>query len=331
MTDRLRGDTAGRPLALIKGAGDLATGVALRLHRAGFAVVMTEIAFPTPVRRTVAFAEAVYRCRAVVEGVEAMKAGDAEEAQRLLAQGLIPVVVDPQAVVRRELRPSLLVDAIVAKRNLGTRITDAPAVVALGPGFVAGRDVHTVIETKRGHSLGRVITQGHALSNTGVPGNVGGFTAERVLRSPCAGVFRAAAEIGDIVQAGQEVGHVDDAPVRSRLDGVLRGVLWSGIGVTAGFKVGDVDPRAERDHCFLVSDKALAIAGGVLEAACMLLGGVRFRLAGSCITSSGQEVVRRRQTGTRADRCGNDLPLCTSETSAAVTPQTGRPKFEGGM
>jgi len=269
-------DDADRPTALVKGAGDLATGVALRLLRSGFAVVMTEIERPTVVRRTVAFAEAVYEGRAVVEGIEGVKVEGAGRIDDVLARGAIPVVVDPQAGVRADIRPALLVDAIVAKRNLGTRIDDAPAVVALGPGFVAGRDAHAVIETRRGHRLGRVIWEGEALPNTGVPGEVGGFTEERVLRAPGAGVFRGVREIGDGVSSGETVGHVGDLPVRARIDGVLRGLLRSGLEVSAGFKLGDVDPRAQREHCFQVSDKALAIAGGVLEAACALLGGVRF-------------------------------------------------------
>jgi len=269
-------DDVGRPVALIKGAGDLATGVALRLFASGFAVVMTEIERPTVVRRSVAFAEAVYEGRAVVEEVEGVRVEAADQIAAVLAGGAIPVMVDPTAALRRELEPVVLVDAIVAKRNLGTRIDDAPAVIALGPGFVAGRDVHAVIETKRGHSLGSVIYEGTALPNTGVPGDVGGFSEERVLRSPGEGVFGAEREIGDRVGRDEVVGHVGDLPVRSRLDGVLRGVLRSGLEVSSGVKLGDVDPRAQPEHCFTVSDKAKAIAGGVLEAACSLLGGVRF-------------------------------------------------------
>lgn len=265
-----------RPLALIKGAGDLATGVGLRLHRAGFGVVMTEIAQPTPVRRTVAFAEAVYDGAAVVEGVEAVLAEDRHDVETVLRSGKIPVLVDPKAVCREWLQPLVLVDAIIAKRNLGTTIGDAPAVIALGPGFVAGRDCHAVVETMRGHTLGRVLWEGEALPNTGVPGEIGGKGAERVLRAPGPGVFRATAEIGDQVVKGQVVGYVGDLPLVSNLDGVLRGLLRSGLEVTQGFKMGDVDPRAERANCFTASDKSLAIAGGVLEAACALLGGVRF-------------------------------------------------------
>jgi xanthine dehydrogenase accessory factor len=265
-----------RPVALVKGAGDLATGVAIRLHRAGFAVAMTEILHPTAVRRTVAFAEVVSDGRAVVEGIEGVLAVDGGAVRELLEAGKIAVIVDPVAAIRLEIAPLLVVDAVMAKRNLGTTLGDAPAVVALGPGFTAGVDAHAVVETGRGHTLGRVITRGQALPDTGVPGEVGGFGEERVLRSPAAGVFEGESEIGAAVAQGEVVGRVGDVRVRAGLDGVLRGLLRSGIEVTPGFKLGDVDPRATRDHCFLVSDKALAVAGGVLEAACALLGGVRF-------------------------------------------------------
>jgi xanthine dehydrogenase accessory factor len=248
----------------------------MRLHRAGFAVALTEIARPTVVRRTVAFAEAVYEGRAIVEGIEAVKVDDPDQAEDVLGRGLIPVIVDPETRALQSLRPALLVDAIVAKRNLGTRITDAPAVIALGPGFRAGRDAHAVIETKRGHRLGRVITAGEAARNTGRPGEVGGYTVERLLRAPAAGVFRSELRIGATVGAGDIVGYVDDVPVAAQLDGMLRGLLHPGLEVTAGLKLGDIDARARPEDCFVVSDKALAVAGGVLEAACALLGGVHF-------------------------------------------------------
>ena len=267
---------ASRPLALVKGAGDLATGVGLRLFRSGFDVVMTDIAAPTPVRRTVAFAEAVWDGEAVVEGVTGVRVATAAEATRALAERRIPVLVDPEAAVRAELRPLVVVDAIVAKRNLGTRMSDAQAVIALGPGFVAGVDVHAVIETMRGHTLGRVILEGEAIPNTGVPGEIGGRGAERVLRAPVTGRFEPIAVIGDRVKAGDVVARVGGEPVAASIDGVLRGLLRAGLEVTPGFKVGDVDPRAEPSHCFTVSDKALAVGGGVLEAAAHLLGGIRF-------------------------------------------------------
>ncbi len=261
---------------MIKGAGDLATGVALCLHRAGFAVAMTELARPTAVRRTVAFAQAVYDGNTSVEGTDAVRVElvDIEDA---FAQGSIPVVVAEDASQVVEIvNPALLVDAIVAKRNLGTRITDAPAVVALGPGFLAGRDAHAVIETKRGHDLGRVLLQGSAQANTSVPGEVGGFSWQRVVRSSTSGTFRAVARIGDIVTTADTIGYVDEEPIGVELDGVLRGLLCSGLHVTPGYKLGDVDPRGDKSRCFTVSDKARAIGGGVLEAACALLGGVRF-------------------------------------------------------
>jgi xanthine dehydrogenase accessory factor len=269
-----RASFAARPTVLIRGAGDLATGVAVRFVRSGFPVAMTEIEEPTVVRRTVAFAEAMYRGTFRVEGIEGVRVVDRRLIPALLRRRAVPVILDPAGDVRTELRPAVLVDAIMAKRNLGTRMDHAPLVVALGPGFVAGLDAHAVIETKRGHSLGRVITGGEALPNTGCPGDVGGFTEERLLRAPVAGVFRGAHHIGDLVRRHEVVGHVGDVPVCSRLDGLVRGLLHSGLTVEQGAKLGDVDARAEREDCFLVSDKALAIGGGVLEAVCAFLAGV---------------------------------------------------------
>ena len=176
------------------------------------------------------------------------------------------MIVDPEGASIRRLRPHVVVDAIMAKRNTGTHITDAPVVVALGPGFTAGVDCHAVIETNRGHNLGRVILEGSAEPNTGVPGTVGGESARRVLRAPTEGTFRAVRAIGDRVQEGEVVAYVDDAPVRSQLNGVLRGLLHDGFRVHRGMKVGDVDPRGVVAHCFTISDKALAIGGGVVEA-----------------------------------------------------------------
>jgi xanthine dehydrogenase accessory factor len=228
------------------------------------------------VRRTVAFSEAVYDGQVSVEGVRATLAEDVAGVRRLIEEGEIAVVVDPETTVLHDLSPVLLVDAIVAKRNLGTAAGDARAVIALGPGFLAGRDAHAVIETCRGHSLGRVITEGTALPDTGVPGEIGGRTTERVLRAPSDGILVSDLDIGAQVDPGDVVARVGGEDVRTPIGGVLRGLLRPGIRVSAGMKLGDGDPRASRDHCALVSDKALAIAGGVLEAACALLGGVRF-------------------------------------------------------
>lgn len=264
-----------KALAVVKGAGDLATGVACRLQRVGFQVLMTEVAQPTVIRRTVAFAEAVHEGRCEVEGIEAVLVADAASARAAFDRSSVAVLVDPEARAAVEMRPALLVDAIIAKRNLGTRIGDARAVVALGPGFRAGVDAHAVVETMRGHDLGRVLWHGEALANTGIPGEIGGHGAERVLRSPKAGIFTGVREIGDRVEPGDQIGEVDGEPVFTTIGGVLRGILRTGLPVTPGFKVGDVDPRAAREHCFTVSDKALAVAGGVLEAAGVLLGGFR--------------------------------------------------------
>jgi len=259
-------DLSSHPI-LIKGAGDLATGVALRLWRAGFPVVMTEVAAPLAVRRTVAFAQAVYDGRWVVEGVTAQRA-TVEQSPALLAAGIIPVLVDPAAACRAALQPAVIVDAIMAKQNTGTQRTDAPLVVALGPGFTAGDDCHAVIETQRGHYLGRVIWEGAAIPNTGAPGDLPGVggKASRVLRAPAAGHVQPQFAIGDRVPAGAIIATIGAAEIRAPFAGVLRGLIHPAVAVPAGLKIGDLDPRADRNYCFTVSDKALAIGGGVIEA-----------------------------------------------------------------
>jgi xanthine dehydrogenase accessory factor len=256
-------------LVLVRGGGDLATGTILRLSRAGFLVAVLETAAPTAVRRTVALSEAVYAGRAQVEDLRALRVADARELLRGIGPGLVPVLVDPQCLSLDLIRPQALVDAIVAKRNLGTGPGMAPIVVALGPGFQAGTDAHAVIETNRGHDLGRVIWRGAAEPDTGRPGDIGGFGLERVLRAPAAGIFRALCEIGDSVKAGEPLFAVEGAErraVSSNIDGVVRGLLPEGFEVWEGLKAADVDPRARRENCFSVSDKARAIGGGVLEA-----------------------------------------------------------------
>jgi xanthine dehydrogenase accessory factor len=254
-----------KQLVIIKGAGDLATGVAHRLFRSGFQVVMTELPQPTVIRRTVAFADAVFSGEAAVEGVTAVKT-EAAEVLQVLSRGNIPVVVDPAGLIIKELKPWAVVDAILAKKNTGTKLTDAPIVVGVGPGFTAGGDVHLVVETARGHYLGRVIEQGGTLPDSGVPGDIGGFTSERILRAPQSGVFTAALSITGTVAAGDIVGYVDGCPVEAGLAGVLRGLLHDGLRVAAGMKIGDIDPRGKADYCYSISDKARAIGGGVLEA-----------------------------------------------------------------
>lgn len=254
-------------LIVIKGAGDIATGIALRLWHSGLKLVMTDLPEPTSIRRTVCFSEAIRLGETKVEDVTAVCAKTPQEALEILAARKIPVLPDPEANCIAVLRPQAVVDAILAKENLGTAITDAPVVIGVGPGFTAGEDCHAVVETKRGHYLGRVIHKGSAIPNTGVPGVIAGHADDRVLRAPCAGIFTPVKAIGDRVRAGEVAATVDGTPMLCTIDGILRGLLPSGTPVFAGMKSGDIDPRPEAyDHCFLASEKALAVGGGVLEA-----------------------------------------------------------------
>lgn len=250
---------------VIKGAGDLASGVAHRLWYAGFDVIMLELPEPLVVRRTVAFATAVLQESVEIEGVQARLCDDPVEVADLLRQRIIPVIVDPQGVTVATVKPMLLVDAIMAKRNSGTRINDAPLVVGLGPGFTAGENVHAVVETKRGHTLGKVIYRGSAAPDTGVPGEIQGVSTERLLRSPANGKLISLKDIGQRVSAGEVVALVGKMEVKAEISGLLRGMVFSGLDVKKGMKIGDVDPRVNVDY-HTISDKARAIAGGVLEA-----------------------------------------------------------------
>lgn len=253
-------------LVLIRGAGDLASGIAVRLIRAGLDVVMTDLAAPTAIRRTVAFSEAITQGEAVVEGIQATRAKSAAHALGIIRSGQIAVLVDPQAVCREALHPSVLIDAILAKRNTGTTIEDAPIVITLGPGFTAGVDAHAAIETMRGHDLGRVYYEGSPLADSGTPGEIAGHGALRVLRAPADGTFLGLKRIGDMVTCGEAVAKVDGVLMNAAISGVLRGLLPNGIVVRKGMKSGDVDPRGNVSACFTVSDKARALGGAVLEA-----------------------------------------------------------------
>lgn len=253
-------------LVLIRGAGDLASGIALRLFHAGFSVVMTDLPQPTAIRRTVSFSQALRFGETTVEHVTAVRAMTKEDVQAALEAGRIPVLADPEAACARWLRPDALVDAILAKRNLGTAITDAPVVIGVGPGFTVGIDCHAVVETMRGHTLGRVIREGSALPNTNIPGLIGGFAGERVLRAPDDGIFCQKLEIGAMVVPGDVAGTVNDKPMVCTIAGVLRGILPDGTPVNKGMKSGDIDPRADEAACHTASDKAIAIGGGVLQA-----------------------------------------------------------------
>ncbi len=262
-------------LVVLRGGGDLGTGVAHRLVRAGYRVVVLEAEAPRAVRRRVAFAEAVFSGEVTVEGVVGRMVGadevhsawdEAAEREEGAPPPWVPVVVDPGGESLGSLRPAVVIDARMAKRNLGTGIDDAPLTVALGPGFAAGRDVDLVIETKRGHSLGAVIEDGAALPDTGVPGEVGGATASRLLRSPADGEFNSVAAIGDIVSEGDTVASVAGKPVVAAVGGIVRGLIADGLLVREGEKVGDVDPRGSEVDPGAISDKARAVGGAVLEA-----------------------------------------------------------------
>lgn len=262
-------------LTVIRGAGDLASGIALRLYRAGLRVVMTEVERPTAIRRTVCFSQAIVLGETTVEGVTARRAASPEAARSMLEEGIIPVLADPEGACIPALRPAAVVDAILAKRNLGTKITDAPVVIGVGPGFTAGEDCHAVVETMRGHYLGRVMYEGSAIPNTGIPGLIGGFAGERVLRAPADGVFHQILDIGAQVKMGDVAATVDGQPMVCTLDGVLRGILADGTPVYKGMKSGDIDPRCELRHCYCASDKALAVGGGVLEAILHFTGALK--------------------------------------------------------
>lgn len=274
-----------KDLIVVRGAGDLATGTIHRLKKAGFRLLVLEAEHPAAIRRQVALSEAVYAGSARVEDVEAVRMdvdlAEKKNRKELLEQEMeriwkkdgVPVLVDPVGLSIAALRPAVVVDAILAKKNLGTTKEMAPLVIALGPGFTAGEDVDVVIETKRGHNLGRVIRSGSAVPNTGIPGIIGGYGKERVMHAQAEGILRNAASIGDIVEARAVIAEIETengmVPVEASLSGLLRGLIRDGYPVTKGFKIADIDPRQEElQNCFTISDKARCIAGSVLEVIC---------------------------------------------------------------
>ena len=274
-----------KDLIVVRGAGDLATGTIHRLKKAGFRLLVLEAEHPAAIRRQVALSEAVYAGSARVEDVEAvrMDVDLAEkknrkellepEMERIWKKDGVPVLVDPAGLSIAALRPAVVVDAILAKKNLGTTKEMAPLVIALGPGFTAGEDVDVIIETKRGHNLGRVIRSGSAVPNTGIPGIIGGYGKERVMHAQAEGILRNAASIGDIVEARAVIAEIETengtVPVEASLSGLLRGLIRDGYPVTKGFKIADIDPRKEElQNCFTISDKARCIAGSVLAVIC---------------------------------------------------------------
>lgn len=256
-----------KPLILVRGGGDVASGAVYRLKRAGFPVLINEIPIPTMIRRSVAYGNAVHKEIMELEGYKA-QCVKLEDVFFSLEEGIIPVVVEPYKDVLERLHPTVVVDAILAKKNIGTRMDDASLVIGLGPGFEAGVTVDVVVETMRGHTLGRCIYEGFALPNTGIPGNVGGYTHERVIHAPHKGLFVANCHIGETVEARQIIAYVDKTPVKAKISGILRGILTSGLMVEDHFKLADIDARCQESHCYTISDKALAIGGGVLEAVC---------------------------------------------------------------
>jgi xanthine dehydrogenase accessory factor len=256
-------------IVLIRGGGDLASGVAIRLHRAGLRVAITELPQPLAVRRLVSFAEAVYSGEITIEAVSGRRVNDPTDMLSILqvfTKGQIPVLIDPAAEVIQLLHPTVVVDARMTKRRAELIPVPVKLIIGLGPGFIAGENCHAVVETNRGHMLGRVIWEGEGEPDTGLPEAVGARRAERVLRAPAGGVFEGKAEICDSLQEGQVVAEVGGKSILAPFEGVLRGLIHSGLSVQPGDKVGDVDPRGDARYCRLVSDKSLSVAGGVLEA-----------------------------------------------------------------
>lgn len=262
-----------KPLILVRGGGDLATGTVHRLWSAGYPVLVLETDRPAAIRRQVCFSEAVYEGRAEVEGVTARRISSVDEMEKTLAGGEIPLMVDPRGDCIPRVKPAAVVDAILAKENLGTCRSMAPLTIALGPGFIAGADADYVIETKRGHNLGRIFSEGPASPDTGIPGMVGGVAAERVLHAEHAGQLYGLRKIGDLVKQGEPIAEIRNKdgmwPVSASITGLLRGLIRDGFPVTEGFKIADIDPRKEElKNCFSISDKARCIAGSVLELVC---------------------------------------------------------------
>ena len=275
-------------LIICRGGGDLATGIVHRLFRAGFPVLVLETDSPAAIRRQVSFSEAVYDGTATVEGVTAERIASANRASvnHVLEEGRVPLLVDPEGSSIPLLKPDIVVDAIIAKKNLGTAKEMAPLVIGVGPGFTAGEDVDLVVESMRGHNLARIFTIGSALPNTGIPGNIGGFTKERVLHAEAAGYMKNICQIGDIVEKGEEIARIYEkmtedgtfsgsyVSVEASISGIIRGLIREGYHFQKGFKIADIDPReSELANCFTISDKARSIGGSVLEAVCGYVNG----------------------------------------------------------
>ena len=260
-------------LVVVRGGGDIATGTIYKLARCGFHVLVLEIAHPSAIRRNVAYSEAVYEGHKEVEGIECVLIHSLDELEHVFNNNQIAMMVDPEGTSIDILKPEIVIDAILAKKNMGTSRNMAPITIGLGPGFSAGADVDIVIETMRGHRLGRLIEEGPAMKNTGVPGLIKGYGKERVIHSPGAGTVKHVRHLTDIVKKGEVIAYVDQTPIYATMDGLLRGLIKEGFVVTQGFKMADIDPREdEYENCFTISDKARCIAGGVIEAIFYLRG-----------------------------------------------------------
>lgn len=254
-------------VVVLKSGGEIASAIAWRLYQARMRrILVLETQYPLAVRRTVSFCEAVHDGFCMVEDVRGVRVDSPDQVDTAWSKGHVPVLVDPAWKSLDLLRPDVLVDAILAKRNLGTGLKDAPLVVALGPGFTAGKDAHFVIETNRGHDLGRVITKGQAAPDTGIPGNIGGFSVERVLRAPVSGLLTWNCTLGDLVEQGQILGQVEDQPILAPIPGLLRGQIRPNGRIRQALKLGDIDPRANKAYLHTISDKGRALGGAVLEA-----------------------------------------------------------------
>lgn len=253
-------------LVVIRGGGDIATGIAARLFNSGFKIVVIEIEKPSVIRRTVSFAQAVYQNEVEVEGIKAVLVNDYNKMEKLINENIIPVMIDDKCEIVKKCDVDILVDAILAKKNLGTKIDMANIVIGVGPGFKAKKDVDAVIETMRGHYLGRVILKGKAQKNTGVPGVIDGYGLDRVIFSLAEGYITNYCNIGDSITKGQVISSVNGIDVKASINGVIRGLINNNFYVVEGMKIGDIDPRNKREYCFTISDKARAVGGGVLEA-----------------------------------------------------------------
>lgn len=260
-------------IIVVRGAGDIATGTIQKLKRAGFSVVSLEVSKPSSIRRNVCLSEAIYDGECNVEDIVAKKADSLEEMYNVLNENKVCIIVDSKGDLIEKIKPIAVIDGTLCKKNIGTNKSMAEITIALGPGYEAGKDVDIVIETNRGHNLGRLIFEGPAEKNTGIPGVIKGYGKERVVYSPCAGKLHIIKDIGDLVEKGEPICKISDEYVYATMSGLLRGMIREGFEVKKGFKIADIDPRIEeKKNCDLISDKARCIGGAVLEGILYLKG-----------------------------------------------------------